>query len=302
MKRVVFYIDHEWAFGSIHYELCKYLFGHGVDAQVLSWKTRYSTAEFVELDTTVDVYMTTPVGYGVLVRDYAVDPAKIVVVVHGIIDFHDLINTFGRQEFARPKQFAVVSEFLKQKAEELGIERTPLVLPLGVNTGRFHALLPKKLATVGYAAAFHRIDGHTQYDLKRGRLVEECARYAGLEFRVAQGYHNSFVTMPGFYAGVDCVITASTEEGAGLPALEAGAAGRLVISTPVGHWPERVGSRGGHEVPIDEAAFVAETVKLLTHYKDNQAAFVKKCRAIQKHAASYDWSQVIDQWTAVLAT
>lgn len=300
MKRVIFYTDHEWAFGSIHTELCKYLFARHIDAQLLSWKTSYSIEELRELDSVTDTYVTTPIGYHVMQRDYAIDPAKIVVVVHGIIDFYDILNVYGKDEFARPKIFAVVSEFLKAKAAELGIEPEPLVLPLGINTNRYRLQPATTLQTVGYAAKFHRIDPHAHADIKRGYLVEECAKQAGLAFKVAANYHNSFVTMPGFYNSVDCVITASTEEGAGLPSLEAGAAGRLVMSTNVGHWSEKVGEPGGHELPMDEEAFVRETTKLLIHYRDRSSDFAKKCRAIQKHAASYDWSHVIDQWTAVL--
>ncbi len=300
MKRILFYVDHEWAFGSIHNELTKYLPARGIDAQVLPWSTNYTVAEIAELDSCVDTYVTTPIGYITLRRDYAVDPAKIVVVVHGIIDFYDIINTYGLQEFAAPRQFAVVSEFLRSKAHELGILRQPIVLPLGINTNRYAVAPATQLRTVGYAAAFRRIDAHTGYDLKRGYLVEQCAKAAGLEFKVAQNYHNSYVTMPGFYASVDCIITASTEEGAGLPALEAGAAGRLVISTNVGHWPEKVGKKGGHEVPMDEAAFVAETTKLLQQYAADPAAFAKKCRAIQRHAATYDWSYVVDAWAEAI--
>lgn len=300
MKRVTFYTDHEWAFGSIHLELCKYLFSKHIDAQLLPWSTRYSVEEMAELDVITDVYVTTPTGYNVLVHDYMIDPSKIVVVVHGIIDFYDIINTHGQAEFDRPKVFAVVSEFLRTKACELGIAREPIVLPLGINTNRYHVPPATVLRTVGYAAAFRRVDDHTGYDLKRGYLVEQCAAAAGLKCKVAQTYHHSYVTMPGFYESVDCIITASTEEGAGLPALEAGAAGRLVISTAVGHWPEKVGDKGGHEVPMDEAAFMAETTKLLQSYKADSTAFAQKCHAIQKHAASYDWSNAIDQWIAVL--
>lgn len=300
MKRVTFYIDHEWAFGSIHLELCKYLFTRQIDAQLLPWGTQYSAKEMTELDMINDVYVTTPVGYTVLMRDYAIDPNKIVVVVHGIIDFYDIINTHGQAEFDRPKAFAVVSEFLRAKAQELGISRTPILLPLGINANRYTLPPATQLRTVGYAAAFRRVDNHTGYDLKRGYLVEQCAKAVGLEFTVAQHYHHSYVTMPGFYANVDCVITASTEEGAGLPTLEAGAAGRLVISTNVGHWPEKVGHKGGHEVPMDETAFITETTALLKKYSNDSAAFAKKCRAIQKHAATYDWSHVLDHWVAVL--
>jgi glycosyltransferase involved in cell wall biosynthesis len=105
--------------------------------------------------------------------------------------------------------------------------------------------------------------------------------------------------MPGYNPTVDALIVASTEEGAGLPALEASAAGRLVISTPVGLWQTRRGT-SGHTVPIDEKEFLEETVKLLEFYRANPAAYQEKCSSTQQHAKNYDWSQVIGHWVGLL--
>jgi glycosyltransferase involved in cell wall biosynthesis len=135
---------------------------------------------------------------------------------------------------------------------------------------------------------------------KRGYLVREVAQRAGLEFKVAQYYHNSFVTMGGFYKNVDCIIMASTEEGAGLPVLEAGAAGKLVIGTPVGHWPQRVQDKGGIEVSIPEEQFVQECVEILTYYKNHPAEYRNRCAQIQEHAKTYDWSNYLQPWLDVL--
>ena len=107
--------------------------------------------------------------------------------------------------------------------------------------------------------------------------------------------------MPGFYKDVDCIIVSSTEEGAGLPALEAGAAGKLVISTPVGHWLERCQPGGGHTVPIDEAEFKTHSIELLKDYKSDPEKYQTKCRSIQRFAQKhYDWSAVVDKWAKVI--
>jgi glycosyltransferase involved in cell wall biosynthesis len=132
------------------------------------------------------------------------------------------------------------------------------------------------------------------------RAIKKAAEKAGLEFVVAQHYHNSFVTMGGFYKAVDCVIMASTEEGAGLPVLEAGAAGKLVIGTPVGHWPQRVGDKGGIEVPIPEEEFVRSCVEILTYYKNHPAEYRNRCLQIQEHAKTYDWIHYLQPWITLL--
>ena len=116
-----------------------------------------------------------------------------------------------------------------------------------------------------------------------------------MPLKVAIHYHNSFNTMPGFYPTVGAVVISSTHEGAGLPALEAAAAGRLVISTPVGHW-DRVGYKGAVEVPIDEVQFVDRCAGALSFYKNNPKDYEARCYGIREHAKGYDWQYHIESW------
>ena len=64
---------------------------------------------------------------------------------------------------------------------------------------------------------------------KRGELAEAAAREAGLAFKVAgwTGNQISIYDMPDFYRTVDAVLATSVSEGAGLPVMEAAAAGAL---------------------------------------------------------------------------
>ncbi len=301
MKRIVFYIDSEWAFGQIHYELAKVLFDKGIDASVLPWQNPYTPQEMSELAAVTDIFVTNPNGYHTLRRDYAITDQQIIVVAHAVYDLDYLYKCDGATAFDHVKEFVVVSKFLQRTAKNMGITRQPTLLNLGINTRRYAGPPAASLATIGIAGKYHRVDPHTGYDLKRGSLIEQCAQECGLAVKVAERYHNSFVTMAGFYQTVDCVIIASTEEGAGLPALEAAAAGRLVISTPVGHWPELAKNAGGIEVPVEEQAFKKAVIKILKDYQSNPIAFAKKCKDIQKHAASYDWSNVADSWAKLLS-
>ena len=119
---------------------------------------------------------------------------------------------------------------------------------------------------------------------------------AGGIYFIANGtYH--YLAMPGYYKTVDALIMASIEEAAGMPMLEAAAAGRLCIGTPVGYFAEHGLRGGGHLVGLDEENFVKETVDILQHYKYNDDAYKKKCLEIQEYAReNYDWSKVVDQW------
>ena len=303
MKKIVFYYYNEKAFGSIHYELCKYLFGHGIDGVVLAWNRAYSIEEMNELDSVTDLFVTNPDGYHWMVEKYNIPSDKIVIVAHALLDLHQLIEARGIVAFDRPKAFAVVSDFLRDETKKLGIKRTPQVLRMGINVERYTVKPPAKLTTVGFAGTFHRSDPHTEYDLKRGQLVEAAAQSAGLQFKVAEYYHNSFVTMAGFYASVDCVIVASTEEGAGLPMMEAAAAGRLTIGTPVGYYVADGAASGGVVVPIEQADFLREVHEALIYYKNHPAAFQKKCAEIQRYAHQhYDWAQHIKPWVKLLSS
>jgi glycosyltransferase involved in cell wall biosynthesis len=293
-SRVTFFTEPEWAFGAIHYELTKYLFAHGINATVLNWERGYNTQELQELAANTDLFVSSPYGINILIQQHGIAPEQCVAVAHAVWDLNHL-RDYDAQITDRLHGYAVVSEWLAEQSASMGIIRTPVVTPVGINYDSFHAEPSDELHTVGFAGATTGVHAN----IKRPWLVEQAAKQAGLELKLAHGYHNSYATMPGYYPTVDALIVASTEEGAGLPALEASAAGRLVISTPVGLWQTRRGT-SGHTVPVEESEFLSETVKLLEFYRANPAAYQEKCRSTQQHAQSYDWSQVIGPWVDLL--
>jgi glycosyltransferase involved in cell wall biosynthesis len=312
MKRVVFYFEPNWAFGTVHYELCKYLWNYGFDCHLLPWNKSYTKEEMYELNETTDIFVTTPHGWRFLGYNYCtVAPEQCVIISHAKLDMTELIHYHGFEDFNKFKKYACVSQWLVDLSKELGIQRPAELTPVGINCNTFHSTPNDSLKVVGYTGSFHPKEefsadmvsselAQPKYH-KRGWLVKEAVDRAGLEFKIAQQYHNSYITMPGFYKKIDCVVAASTEEGAGLPVLEGGAAGKLVISTAVGHWNTRVTDAGGHAVPIDENQFLEQTVELLSYYKSNPEKYRQKCQEIQAHAQSYDWRHVIHKWVDILS-
>ncbi|HKF63552.1 MAG TPA: glycosyltransferase [Dongiaceae bacterium] len=139
-------------------------------------------------------------------------------------------------------------------------------------------------------------------EVKRGELAEACAREAGLDFKIAgsTGDQISFHDMPAFYRSVDALLMTSITEGDPYPVREAAAAGRLVIGTPVGHFPARANDGAGIIAPIEAEKFKAFTVAALRYYKDNPAAYVEKCREIQAAARKLDWQYAISDWIELL--
>jgi glycosyltransferase involved in cell wall biosynthesis len=303
-RRIIFYVATDWAVGSVHYELTKYLQAHDIDASVLSWDNDYSLQEMHELSNQIDLFVSLPRGIAELIDRYNIPAEKCVLIAHAVLDLEHFA-IFSDENKARMHGYAVVSDWLAQQSQHQNIGRTPTIVPVGINYNKFYAPVSSELRTIGFAATYHeegfKIDGREKEPAfkKRGYLVHKLAEKSGLNFTIAQTYHHSYVTMPGYYPTTDCIVVASTEEGAGLPALEAGAAGRLVITTPVGHY-SRIGSKGAHIVPVDQEEFLTAAWALLLFYKNNPDAYQKKCQEIQEHARSYDWSCVIDKWIEVL--
>ena len=293
-KRIAFFSEPEWAFGAIHYELTKYLFSHGINATVLNWERSYTAQELQELSATIDLFVSSPYGINILVTRYGIRPAQCVAIAHAVWDLNHLVE-YGLPFVNSLHGYAVVSSWLSEQSQALGIDRRPAITPIGINTDSFRTEPSQLLKTVGFAGATTGV--HT--NIKRAWLAEQAATQAGLEFKLAHGYHNSYATMPGYYPTVDAVIVASTEEGAGLPALEASAAGRLVISTPVGLWLSK-SSGTGHTVPVEESEFLKQTQMLLEYYQQHPEEYRKKCLEIQEHAKTYDWSCVINSWIDLL--
>jgi glycosyltransferase involved in cell wall biosynthesis len=292
----VFYTEPEWAFGVIHYELTKYLFEHEVNATVLSWNINYNKQEIQELSDNIDYFVANPYGISLLIDKFGIAPEKCIVVAHAVRDLHHL-NIFSPDNRKRLHNYGVVSDWLLEQSILLNIDRVPMVVPIGINYESFVSEPSTELKTIGYAGTIS--DTAIHKDIKRYWLIEEVSQKTNLGLKPAASYHNNYVTMQGYYKTVDAVIIASTEEGAGLPALEASAAGKLVISTPVGIWLSKSGNTG-HTVSIDEKHFLNETEQLLTYYKDNPEEYRKKCLETQKHAKLYDWSNVIKYWVELV--
>ena len=298
MKKIIFYMEPTWAFGTIHYELAKYLWEYGFNCQLLPWNQSYTLEEMKELIDTTDLFVTTPHGWRLLGYNYKIfDPRQCVVIGHSKLDMEELIQLHGLSDFDKFHKYGAVSEWLSNVSLQLGVTRPAFVTPLGINTSNFYSKPNESLSTVG-CMNLGQVGVHQK--IKRPWLLEIATQRAGLKIKAAASYHHSFITMPGFYKKVDAVLIASTEEGAGLPLLEAGAAGKLVISTPVGHY-SRVGNSGANFVPIAEDEFIEKTVEILSYYKSNPEQYRQRCLEIQHHAQSYDWKYVIDKWVEILS-
>jgi tetratricopeptide (TPR) repeat protein len=209
----------------------------------------------------------------------------------------------GPEIFDRLAGYGVTSYQLFDASMIFGVPRHPLVVQHGVAFDEFYAELPERLTTVGYAGSFsHKTP--EGLEIKRGEIAEAAVREAGLAFKVAGSTANqiSFHDMPDFYKSIDAVLISSVTEGAQLPVKEGAAAGRLVISTPVGDFPLRASQGVGTVAPIEShkyTKFVADTLKF---YRENPAAFVEMCRKIQTAARQLDWQHMISDWIELIET
>ena len=311
MKRVVFYVEPDWAFGAIHNELMKWFRIYGYDCRILPWNKSYTLDAMRELDAVTDVWFTTPHGWRFLGYDYCATVAeKTVCVAHAKIDIAEVIHYHGYGDFDKFMGYGCVSKWLQDTSAELGVTRIPKITPVAINYDMFYGEPSDQLQVLGYAGKFEERHAFSEEQInsylaqpkyhKRGYLVREIAEKLGLQFRVAEWYHRSYVTMTGFYKGIDCLLIPSTQEGAGLPAMEAGAAGKLVIGTPVVHWKNRITEAGGVEVPIPENEFVEKTCDYINYYITHPAEYKEKCYQIREHARSYDWSMVVKSWVDLI--
>ena len=118
MKKIAFFTETEWAFGTIHYELTKNLFLKGINANVLSWNKPYSLLEISELSAAIDYFVSTPYGIAILIDRYGVKPEQCIVVIHAVFDIEflksflpGLLNAFDK----RAQCFGHKDNFLKRR-------------------------------------------------------------------------------------------------------------------------------------------------------------------------------------------
>lgn len=294
-KKLLIHGYTQWSHGRVYYDLCKHLSERGYIVDILDWRADHA-AYVREILPFYDLYMTALDGVRPLVDSYGAPYEKIIALSHHEFDMRMLIEQKGLDVFGKFANFGVVSESLYSASQMLGISRAPQVAPLGVNYSEFHAEIPRRLVTVGYASSMSA----TTYGIewKRGELARAAAKEAGLEFKVAgsTGKQISIHDMPDFYRSVDAVVNSSLSESGPLTVLEGAAAGRLVICTPVGHFPRRAYEGAGVLAPIEAHKFKTFTAETLKHYRENPLEFVDKCKSIQDAARLADWQYLIDDW------
>ena len=144
------YTEPEWAFGSIHYELTKHLFAHGINATVLNWERSYNQQEITELAGNTDYFHSSPYGVNLLITNYGIAPEQCIATVHAKWDLNHLIE-YGADMVNRLHGYTAVSEWLVEQSAQAGIARVPTVTPVAINYDTFHHAPAQRLQTVGFA-------------------------------------------------------------------------------------------------------------------------------------------------------
>ncbi|UCI29384.1 glycosyltransferase family 25 protein [Mesorhizobium sp. B4-1-4] len=297
--KVLIYGYTKWSHGRVYYDLSRRLHDRGFIVDILDWQiNNFEYKE--ELSKYYDIYLTSLDGVSTLVDTYGVPYGKIVAISHSEFDIRMLIDKKGLEVFNKFASYGVVSECVYSASVTRGVPRMPKVVPLGIDYQSFFSGLPERLVTVGYATSMSL----KIYDveLKRGELAEAATREAGLAFKVAGSTADqlSFHDMPKFYQSVDAILTSSVSESGPLSVMEGAAAGRLVIGTPVGHFPQKAYQGGGIIAPIEPDKFKAFTAATLRYYKENPTAFVEKCHVTREAARMFDWQYSIDEWVDLI--
>lgn len=298
-KKVLFYTQNRWAFGSVHHGLCKELYKNGIYANLLDWTQRYTLDEFKFLHETYDIFVTHPDAVASLNEKCGISLEKIISIAHGQWDI-----LLGKQikndlNFYKLRNYAVISEILQKKSIEFGINRIPNIVKIGIHSDIYKNSISNNLENIGYAGMSDSKNFYGK-DIKRGFLVQKVAEDIKDIKLITPNYVNHFC-MPSFYKKIDCVIMSSCEEGAGLPMMEAAAAGKLTIGTPVGYYEEDGKKSGGVVVDIEEDRFIEETKEAIIRYKADPILYKKTCRQIQEYAIeNFDWSKRIESWINLL--
>jgi glycosyltransferase involved in cell wall biosynthesis len=127
--------------------------------------------------------------------------------------------------------------------------------------------------------------------------LKDLARSLGVADRVELvGYVTDRVA---FYEGVDAFAIASRAEGGPVTGVEAMAAGRPIVSTPVGAMPHRLAGGVGRLVDVDDAAGLARALGGLAAAPEERARLGEAARERYLEASS-EASQsalLIDTWT-----
>jgi hypothetical protein len=301
--KIVFFGPLQWSNGRVYYDLCKHLHESGYIADILNYREVHG--HYIEhIKTYYDIFVAgLEDAMHVLVDIYGINFDQIIGVSHWTYDIQAFIERYGRDAFNRLAGYGVVGNTLLWDSLTLGVTRLPKVASLGVNFDEFYSEIPERLVTVGCASS---LSAKNRYgvEIKRGRLAQESAEGAGLDFRAAGFWTERYTQiheMPNYYRSVDAVLVPSlTEAGGPMPATEAAAAGRLVISTPVGVFPYRAYKGLGIMAPIEMEQYKNFVIDTLLYYKEHKFEYIETCRRAQAAAEQFDWRYVISEWIELI--
>jgi len=291
--KILFFVEPNWAFGTIHQEMVKHLSAAGWQADILSWLKGYEPQEVEHIMAQYDRVVTIASGLDVLVNQYRVPPEKVIVFNYSDYDIVKAQRENIAHLFDRVAGYGVPSHNLLSISLSLGIMRIPQVLPIGLTMGRYSGPVPSELRTVGYGTAMSR-QNHYGVEFKRGSLAQECAAEAQLAFYPAHSYN--YLAVPHYWQSVDCILASALYETAPIPQLEAAASGRLVLTSACGNTGELAALGIAELIPSNESQFRRVAVERLRWYKDNPNAFREKCEKARESVKCFDWPVVLPQW------
>lgn len=300
MRKILFYTQNRWAYGSIHHGLCKELYKYEIYANVLDWTQPYTLEEFSLLNSIYDIFVTNPEAVLPLHYNYHIPLEKIITIAHGQWDLLLARRDSGLEFFNHVREYAVVSNILKVKSKEFNIEREPKISRIGIHFDTFYSKISDSLKIVGYGGAKETINFFGE-EIKRGELVEEAISDLKNIELVTHGFYNH-LCMPGYYKTIDALIMSSTEESVGLPVMEAAASGKLILGTPVGYFENNGRKGGGILLSLERNKFIQEVKESICFYRDNPKEYKDACLSIQNFAKeNYDWEVVIEDWVNLLS-
>jgi glycosyltransferase involved in cell wall biosynthesis len=220
-------------------------------------------------------------GQRLLVEVYGVEPAKIDLIPHGVIDMPFVDSNFYKDIFdAEGKTVLLTFGLLSpNKGIETAIEALPAIL----------AKNPDVVYLIVGATHPHLVA--TQGEVYRESL-EALAIKLGVEEQVI--FHNRFVSMDElkeFIGGSDIYLTPYRNEEqitSGTLAYTFGA-GKAIISTPYWHAQELLAEERGVLVPFADAGAIAAAVNDLLAYPTRMTAMRKRA---WKEGRKMTWPEV----------
>jgi len=295
MKKILFFTQNRWAFGSIHHALCKELYKHNIFANVLDWTFPYTLEEFEHLNRVYDLFVTNPEAVMRLNQTYKIPFNKICSIAHAQWDVLLAKQNSNYDFYPELYSFGVISQILKDKCLEWQISRVPEIAELGLCFDVLYEIPSNQLKTIGYGGANETYNFFGR-EIKRPKLVENVVKGVTGIYLKKHSFYNH-LCMPGYYKTVDSIVMSSIEEAGGLPMMEGAASGRLPLGTPVGYFEENALKGGGILLPLNEQEFVESLKRNLEFYRDNPKEYVNTCLGVQAYARDhYDWKHKIPMW------